>query len=273
MQHIARAIACATLSGLYAYVPVAAQSTILTVVGSDSVPIPYAWVAVQGGIANITDEHGKLSLGGGRRMTLSVEVRRIGYAPWSGKVAIADTATKMTIVLPVLARTLGAVTVTAASQNHDAALAGFYDRWLMRQKGALSATFIGPEEIEKRHVSRPSDLLEGVNGVRLLRTDRGSVIARGNGGTCFMTVMLDGRPLCPPTGCHVDDNANAPQLSRQPAGQAKSLDDVTVNLNQYINADDVVAIEVYARGANMPISLQAPDNACGVIAIWTGSRN
>ena len=34
----------------------------------------------------------------------------------------------------------------------------------------------------------------------------------------------------------------------------------------------VAALEVYARGATMPASLQAADNSCGVIAIWTGSR-
>jgi hypothetical protein len=45
-----------------------------------------------------------------------------------------------------------------------------------------------------------------------------------------------------------------------------------VDLNKYIDATDVAAIEVYVRGGNMPISLQADDNACGVIAIWTGAR-
>jgi hypothetical protein len=48
--------------------------------------------------------------------------------------------------------------------------------------------------------------------------------------------------------------------------------DLAVDLNQYVNAEDIVAIEVYARGANMPASLQVLDAACGVIAIWTGAR-
>ena len=248
----------------------------LTVLGSDSIPVPFAWVSVRGGIANITDERGKLSLGHSRNTSLALEVRRIGYAPWTGKLEIADTATNQTIVLRRLPQALNAVTVTGQAASHDAALAGFYDRWLMRQKGALSATFIGPEEVEKRHVSRPSDLLSGVNGVYLVRSDRGGVFARGIGGTCFMSVLLDGRPLCPPVGCHASgDASNAPQLVKQPSdpgAMAPTLDDLAVNLNQYINADDIVAIEVYARGANMPISLQTSDNACGVIAIWTGTR-
>jgi len=272
MRRMLKPVVRALLVGLFATGAASAQSTTITVVGPDSGPVPYAWVAVRGGIANITDEHGKLGLGGGRHVTLSVEVRRIGFVPWSGSVVIADTATNMTIMLRRLAQAIGAVTVTARKESRDPALAGFYDRWLMRQKGALSATFIGPEEIEFRHPARPSDLLEGINGVRLLRTDRGSVIARGNGGTCFMTVMLDGRTLCPPAGCNVSDNANAPQIGRGMSGGNQKLDDIAVNLNQYISADDIVAIEVYARGANMPISLQALDSACGVIAIWTGAR-
>jgi hypothetical protein len=273
MRRMLKALERALLVGLFATTSVAAQSSTITVIGSDSGPVPYAWVAVRGGQANITDEHGKLSLGGGHNVKLAVEVRRIGFVPWSGNIAIADTATNTTIVLRRLAQAIGAVTVTAAKESRDPALAGFYDRWLMRQKGALSATFIGPEEIEFRHPARPSDLLEGVNGVRLLRTDRGSVIARGNGGTCFMSVMLDGRQLCPAAGCHVSDNANAPQIGRGMAPPSnQKLDDVTVNLNQYVDANDIVAVEVYARGANMPISLQALDAACGVIAIWTGAR-
>ena len=39
-----------------------------------------------------------------------------------------------------------------------------------------------------------------------------------------------------------------------------------------LDAANVAALEVYARGATMPASLQAADNSCGVIAIWSGSR-
>ena len=276
MRQILKLLERAVLLGACVSTTATAQSTMLTVLGSDSVPIPYAWVSVRGGIANITDDHGKLNLGHSRNTSLSVEIRRIGYAPWTGKLEIADTATSQTIVLRRLPQALGAVTVTGRAVSHDAALVGFYDRWLMRQKGALSATFIGPEEVEKRHVSRPSDLLDGINGVSLMRSDRGGVFARGSGGTCFMAVMLDGRPLCPPVGCHTSGvTSNSPQIVKQPTDpglMTPTLDDIAVNLNQYINADDIVAIEVYARGANMPNSLQAPDNACGVIAIWTGTR-
>jgi hypothetical protein len=248
------------------------QATILKVIGSDSVPVPFAWVAVQGGVASITDERGLLSLGTGRRQTLTVEVRRIGYKPWFGKLDLADTTAASTVVLPRIVQELPGVTVTGEQVKSRLEQAGFYDRWLMRQKGTLSATFIGPEEIEKRHVSRASDLLQGVLGVSLQHTDRGSIIAKGIGGSCYMTVLLDGQRLCPPAGCSVVAN-NAPSLSPVPnRTMGSSIDDITVNINQYVNQNDIAAIEVYARGGNMPISLQSVDNACGVIAIWTGSK-
>jgi len=162
--------------------------------------------------------------------------------------------------------------VTGTAEVKSLKLTGFYDRWLLRQKGSLSATFIGPEEIETRHVSRVSDLLQGVLGVSLVHTDRGGISAKGIGGTCDMAVLLDGQRLCPAVGCNSSTN-NAPSIGARPSRiMGSTTDDNIVNINQYVNQNDIAAIEVYARGGNMPVSLQAVDNACGVIAIWTGSR-
>ena len=69
---------------------------------------------------------------------------------------LPDTAATIIIApLPRLAQTLGGVQITAQA-THSSQLQPFYDRWLMRQKGALSATFIGPEEIELRHPNNRS---------------------------------------------------------------------------------------------------------------------
>ena len=242
----------------------------LRVVSSDTVPVPYAYVTVEGGGGLITDEKGEVSLGVGKQQTFVLRIQRIGYQPWFGKLDAMDTATVFTVPLVRIAQSLSTVTVTGTAEAKALKLTGFYDRWLMRQKGSLSATFIGPEEIERRHASRASDLLQGVLGVSLMHTDRGGMVAKGIGGTCYMAVLLDGQQLCPPKGCSPN---NAPSLSAQRSRvMGGSIEDVTVNINQYIDQNDIVAIEVYARGGNMPISLQAVDNACGVIAIWTGSR-
>lgn len=87
-----------------------------------------------------------------------------------------------------------------------------------------------------------------------------------------MTILLDGQRLCPPAGCNV---LASTALSGEPAGsptaKAKAADAV-VDINHYIDANDIAGIEIYARGGNMPISLQTSENGCGVIAFWSGSR-
>jgi hypothetical protein len=269
-----------TLALVGAFSPTArGQATILRVIGSDSLPVPLAYVTVQGGLGSITNERGQLSLGAGKHKTLTVEVRRIGYQPWFGKLEVQDTATVLTVVLQRLTQSLAAVTVTDTGGVRAAPnLRGFYDRWYMRQKGALSATFIGPEEIEMRHPSRVSDLLSGVLGISIKRTPGGSMVATNASGTCFMAIMVDGHTVCPPVGCHTTGvtSANAMQLGPQsmpgPGEPDPTAEQYTVDLNQAINPDALAAIEVYARGANMPISLQAADNACGVLAFWSGAR-
>jgi hypothetical protein len=263
MRTLFAALALGVLSPAW----ILAQTTVLKVIGSDSVPVPFAWVSVEGGTANITDEKGTVSLGAARHKTLTVDVRRIGYQPWFGKLELPDTAVVLTVTLPRLAQQLAGVTITGQVIKSRLELAGFYDRWLQRQKGALSATFIGPEELEKRHPSRTTDMLYGLNGVSMVKIG-GAIMARGIGGTCFMTVLLDGNVLCSKEGCYGSSSSNAPSISSRSRNTPAS----GVDIDQYINANDVSAIEVYARGGNMPISLQAGNSACGVIAIWTGSR-
>ncbi len=270
------------LLSLYTFAPsrVDAQSNTLKVLGSDSVPIPYAWVSVQGATPRITDERGVVDLGAAHHKSVTADIRRIGYQPWFGKLEFPDTAVKLTVVLPRLTQQLAGVTVTAGRVLNSLQLTGFYERWFQKQKGGLSATFIGPEEIDRRHPARTTDLLSGVNGVSFTHRPDGGVVARGNGGTCFMTVLLDGHRLCPDNGCNTDGGAapgssyigRPPQPTNAAEIAAQQAPPPTVDIDKYIDANDVVAIEVYARGGNMPISLQADDNACGVIAIWTGSR-
>ena len=243
-----------------------AQMTVLKVIGSDTVPVPFAWVSVEGGTASITDEKGTVSLGATRHRTLTVEVRRIGYQPWFGKLEFPDTATTLAVMLPRIAQQLAGVTVTGQAVKTQLELVGFYDRWMQRQKGTLSATFIGPEELEKRHPSRTSDMLYGLNGVTMVHADNGAVCAKGNGGSCFMTVLVDGNVLRPSPPMICPGSATA-HIGRVPTAGPGGPD-----INQYIDANEVAAIEIYARGGNMPISLQAADNACGVMAIWTGNR-
>lgn len=232
------------------------------VVATNGEPVLYASVSVEGGIPHISDERGEIVLGAGKKHSFTISVRRIGYEPWFGKVEFPDTAAMLPVTLSLLPQTLKTVAVGGERPLSSALKnTGFYDRALMREKGLVSAVFIGPEELEFRHPSMIADMLRGLNGVSIKDRD----VAYGYNGQCVLAIMLDGVRLCPPGGCHVDGGGNIPQIM----GGGQKPDQV--HLSQ-IEADAVTAIEVYNRGGNMPVSLQVSDPGCGVIAIWTGNR-
>jgi hypothetical protein len=229
-----------------------AQGRIVRVVSDRGQPIMYANVVLAGAQARITDEKGEINLGIGARQTFSMRVSRIGFAPWFGVVDLPAAAT-MTVTLPQIAQLLAPVNVSAdgpKTTNTPLPLAGFYDRWMMRQKGTVTGVFIGPEEIEFRHPVKVSRMLAGLNGIRLICDISGdcSIQSTNPGG------------LLPGTACPLAIVLDGSQIYGQ------------VNVDAMINVNDVMAIEVYERGGNVPIGLQVNDTKCGVVAFWTGSR-
>jgi hypothetical protein len=244
---------------------VRAQTRAIKVVSSDGQPIAYANVSIEGGLTQITDEKGLVALGVGKQQTLAVRIRRIGFTPWFGKVELADTASTVTITLPRLAQNLAKVTVTGTVEVKPAlALTGFYDRWLMRQKGMLSAVFISPEELEFRHPDKITGMLYGLNGVRVAQACvTAPVMSRSGGGrpSCVMgPVAYNATGGCPLTVV-IDGQ------QQRPIGKGAN-----VAIDDLLDAYDVAAIEVYARGGNVPISAQFQDMGCGLLMFWTGSR-
>ena len=230
------------------------QGRTVRVVADNGQPIMYANVTLEGATARITDEKGEIHLGPGKRQTFTARVSRIGFAPWYGKVDLPSVAT-MTVTLPQVAQTLARVTVNGSQEiKNPLQLTGFYDRWMMRQKGALSAVFVGPEELEFRHPAKITSMLGGLNGVQIRKLamkgsgDDDNLVAYSTTSSnimqmCPMAVLIDGHQEPPP-----------------------------VFIDRVVDANAVMAIEVYDRGGNMPIGLDANDTACGVIAFWTGSR-
>lgn len=271
---MARRFAALITAMLLALLPsiAGAQARKLRVVSTDSAPIMYAFVTIEGGTGQISDEKGEISLGAGSRKTVTLNVRRIGYQPWFGKLELLDTTATLTITLPRLAQALGGVRVTGRA-SVGPGLQPFYDRWLMRQKGVLSATFIGPEEIEFRHPDKITNMLAGLNGISFRRTDHNELVAFGYSNQCQMAVLFDGIRQCPGAGCKCDEcGGNMVGIPSRGAKAVPLTDMNSVPIDHLIDANDVAAIEVYARGGNMPVSLQLSDPGCGVIAIWTGSR-
>lgn len=237
-----------------------AQDRLLRVLGTDSLPIAYAFVQANGGHALLTDEDGRVSIGSGKKQTFTVDVRRIGYTPFFGKIDFPDTAVTIPLILQGIGQQLSAVKVSVNKTKSSLELSGFYKRWLDGQKGVNSAVFIGPEEIEKRNATRTSNLLNGVSGISITRTANGNNVVVSGGGTCPMAIVLDGRQVCANGGCLRNDPTKA------------GINDLTaVLIDQVIDMGSVAGIEVYKRGGNMPSDFHV-DGDCGAVAIWTGTR-
>lgn len=277
MRRFLPVIAFAT--ALVSALPSAGQAQLckLRVVSTDGQPVVYAFVTIEGGVGQITDERGEISLGAGKKKTVSATVRRIGYQPWGGKFDLPDTAAVLTVTLSRFAQALNEVRITDSSSNSRIGLKlqGFYDRWMMRQKGTLSATFIGPEEIEFRHPAKITDVLSGLNGVSVGHTNRGDAVLNNYNGQCHPAILVDGMEQCPALGCKCAAcSGKITEIDpRRPSQPGSGDPEATlVLIDRILNANDVTAIEVYTRGGNMPVSLQVSDPGCGVVAFWTGSR-
>jgi hypothetical protein len=255
-NRVLRAVAIALLATSVAH----AQDRVLQVVSTDSQPVSYAFVQANGGHAQLTDEVGRVNMGSGKKQTFTLDVRRIGYTPFYGKLDFPDTAVTIRVVLTKLAQQLSSVKVTSKKSATSLELSGFYKRWLDAQKGVTSAVFIGPEEIEKRNTTRVSILLTGVSGVTLTRTPNGSSVVTSGSGTCPMAIVVDGRQVCPNGGCLQNDPMKT-GITEQSA----------VMIDQVIDIESVAGVEVYKRGGNMPSAFHV-DGDCGVVALWTGSR-
>lgn len=237
-----------------------AQERVIRVVGVDSQPIAYAFVQANGGHAQLSDEQGRVSMGMGKKQTFTVEVRRIGYVPYYGKLDFPDTGIVIQVVLSTLTQQLGSVSIMASKAKSPLELNGFYRRWLNGEKGVTSAVFIGPEELDKRNASRVSAVLNSVNGITMSRTNNGNNVVTSSAGSCNMAIIMDGRQVCPSLGCRFDD------------GSRTGLTDMnSVLIDQVFDINSVAAIEVYRRGGNMPSDFHV-DGECGAVVIWTGSH-
>jgi hypothetical protein len=233
----------------------------LRVVRPDGSPIPYANVSVNGGMPLITDARGDVALGADKMRSITTAVRRIGFQPWFGTVDFPDTLSRVTITLTPVGQRLGEVRITANASPISPFVRGFYDRWAMRQKGLLTATFIGPEELEFRHPDNITNVLRGLLGVRMKPVgglgDLFQVLFSAETDlNCPMAVVLDGKQIYP---TDLVSKTGPPPIT-------------VVYINRNIVASQIMGIEVYARGGNMPIELQVNDTRCGVVAFWTGSR-
>lgn len=254
-----------------------AQQRVIRVMGDDGLPVAFANVTLDGERPRITDEKGVVEAGASPRPKLTLDVRRLGYEPWYGTLSLADTSTVAVVTLHRLSRRMFTVTVTDSSRGVPSYLRGFYERMLARQRGIGNGVFLTPEEVEKHNANMASALLQGLNGVSLQRTATGKTVAMSAGGTCQMTVLIDGRRVCPDAGCDGGIARDQPPAASSRRTRAVAIapaprDDQFVLLDNLVGGNEVAAVEVYPRGASIPPSLPTTDASCGLVAFWTGGR-
>jgi hypothetical protein len=260
-----------------------AQQRRIHVVGDDGQPVAFANVTLAGERPRITNETGDVDLGARAQSPLSADVRRLGYEPWFGTIALADTVLTATVTLRRISRRLFTVKVTDTVRAVvPMYLRGFYERMLARQRGIGTGIYLTPEEIDKRVTNMATSLLQGLNGVSLQHTASGKIIAMSANGSCQMTVLIDGHRVCPEDGCDVgastppppapSGSTGAPRRGRTVVPHGQAPDGQFVLVDNLVNVTEVAAIEVYPRGATIPPSLPSVDASCGLVAIWTGGR-
>src|SRR5579871_1057015 len=92
------------------------KTTTLKIIGTDSVPVPFAVITVDGE-PRIANEKGELDIGKATDKTMELEIRRIGYAPLVGTVVFPDSETLKVLMLARISRNLSPVVVNASSAS------------------------------------------------------------------------------------------------------------------------------------------------------------
>lgn len=245
------------------------QRYTVAVVDDAGVRVAHAVLNVGSSRALIADEQGRLILRGEARDSLRVRARRIGYREYDGWVRRVDST--FVIALARIPQVIGQVVVTARFET-PLARSGFYDRAERVRRGAILGEFIPPEEVESRNQALVSNLLQGHRYVRVSSTNRHGrrkPVLLGRGG-CPMTIMIDRQVVTDTEQDNVAEDVptSIMQGTRTPGGPTK------LDIDELVDGRAVVAVEIYPSMANAPAELVSVSGrgSCGIVAIWTGSR-
>lgn len=162
-----------------------------------------------------------------------LEVRAVGFTPQRFRFSVLPEQTVLLDVeLDQLAPVMAAVTTTARRS-----IAGFHER-----RGQGRGQYLDAEEIAKRRPLQVADALRLMQGVIIApRTSFSSqvYVRAGYGRSCEPAVYIDG----------------------------VELPSKTKDLDAFVDLDDIAAMEVYTKAAEVPLEFPG-DPFCGAILIW-----
>jgi hypothetical protein len=191
------------------------------------------------GFRTVADSEGRFLFGNLPMGTGTLAARRLGYAPLTMSVTVAEGRTdSLALVLAVTARELAGIT-TEAQSFLNVALADFY-----RHRRQGNGHFFERAEFENKNFHRLSDLIRRVPGTRIV-TDR-------YGRTALRMGRAVSSRDCPPD--FWIDGVRSPTLG---------VDDIPL--------EDVEALEVYAGPSGIPpeVNSRLGSPGCGAVLIWT----
>lgn len=209
-----------------------------TVLDPNGRPVPNAHVLVwETNVDVTTSDRGTFAIDGLPGGTHTLEVRVIGYVPFTRIVQLAASRPATVEIRLDKAAVILATETVRGKLVYSRKLEEFDRR---RRSGF--GKYITPEEIERRPHARLGQLLQGVLGVNVTqRAGQWTVLMRaGPDGSCVPTLYVDG---------HRD-------LS---------------NDFDYLFADEIAAIEVYSRETQRPGGYM-DSNRCGAVLVWTRPR-
>jgi hypothetical protein len=186
----------------------------------------------------LTNEKGEFALRNlpsGSRVLLA---RRLGWGAETVPVDLSAREPKqVTIKLPKFVAIMAPVVVTAKQS------AGLEKIGFSRRKKSGFGYYLDPEQIQRMHPNRVSDILRSVPGLRINYTPQGDVVSgtRSPGGSGCVQYVVD----------------DMPWLSTQPG-----------DVNQFVNPSEVVAVEVYQSGS-APAQYSRAMQDCVTIVLWT----
>lgn len=230
-------------------------------------PVPNVRVLVWNAARHTTtNDRGVFALDSLPGGTNTVEVRAIGYTPVKQAVQLdPEQPAQATIALGERAVTMPSITIRGQL---------VYSRKLLafehRRRTSAVGHFITPEDLEGRPFNKLSDIVAAVPAVVVSSGGLQGIAM----STSRIAPRLTGAEAPVPMGTPPPGNQSPQYGGRaycQPIffvdGQRSFM--TSTEIDQHFKSDEIAAVEIYTRAAQVPVEFQTQLAQCGVIALWT----